>query len=107
MGEDLTNVVLIPTIVHLEIAPERRRAGRRGVALASQRTGYDVIGHDAAAPKSRDQGGDLFAAPLGQNVVVRRAERRLSVADQADAWDPKPPGRRRAPWTLAARGSSE
>jgi hypothetical protein len=110
VGEDLTNVVFVPTIVHLEIDPELRGAGLRGIALASQRAGYDAIGHDVAAPKARDQGSDLFDAALGQDVIVQCTERRLSVADQPDAWDPRPPRRdgwHRAPWTLTARDSCE
>lgn len=103
MGEDVAVVVFVPALVELEIEPERRGAGFRGVVLASQRSRDDAVGRDVAAAKPRNECGDLLVPAFRQNVVVGRAKRRLRMTNQPDAgncnrlWEI---GRAERPWAF-------
>jgi hypothetical protein len=87
VGEDVAVVVFVPAIVDRQPEAERVGIRLRGLSLAAQITADDVVRNDPASLQPLDERVDLLMTMSGQDVVVRRAERRLRVADQQDAWN--------------------
>ena len=85
VGEDVAVVVLVPAIVDRRCEPELLRARLSGVALAAKVAADHAIGDDPAPLEPGDERLHLLVAPIGEDVVVGRAERRLRVANQQDA----------------------
>ena len=85
VGEDVAVVVFVPAIVDRQPETERVGIRLRGVSLAAQITADHAVRDDPASLQPLDERLNLFMTPSGQDVVVRRAERRLRVADQQDA----------------------